>query len=577
MIAAARYALAYRYRRSVSAGDSAEAWGAAFAAGSGFSGAGWGAAGLLLYPEDLPHQVFLIFVLGGMMLGAASLLAPRPATFLAFLLPAGIAPSIRLILNGDDAHLAMGLLAVIFTIVALTTTWRIHRTIESSLKFRFENDDLVGELRIANNQAELLNQQLENRVRDRTLELQQTAERLRVEMEQRVQMEEDLLRARKLESLGVLAGGIAHDFNNFLTVVQGNVDLAKLQLQPDDPVKAILERAISGCQRAAFLSSQLLTFAKGGEPIRRVVSVARLVQDAVELARAGAPTTINVDISANLWSAEVDPDQIGQVLHNVLLNARQSMPDGGIIEVRATNARLQDGGGAKVGEFVRITIRDYGCGISADVLPQIFDPYFTTKKSGTGLGLATAYSIMSKHAGHIAVESNPGCGTVFTLDLPASREIPKARPSLQDESHRATGKLLVMDDEEGIRSLLKTVLTNFGYEVECARDGAHAIALYEAAKTSGFGFDAVLLDLTVSGGMGGIEAAAKLKELDRSAKLIVSSGYSHDAVMSKYRRYGFDAVIEKPWTPSQLKEVFRAVLCEDSEPQSNRGNDIHTS
>ena len=562
LVAAARFALTLRYRQTPSAGERAGKWGAAFTWGAGLAGAGWGAAGILLYPDDLTHQVFLIFVLGGMMLGAASLLAPRPATFLAFLLPAGLAPAIRLLLHGDTAHLGMGLLAIVFTITAVTTTWSIHRTIEASLNLRFVNHELVDELKIANNQAEALNQQLELRVQERTSELQQTTECLRAEIDQRAQVEEELLRARKLESLGVLAGGIAHDFNNFLTVIQGSAEMARLELAADHPVQAILERSMGACKRAAFLASQLLTFAKGGAPVRRVVSVAKLVQDAVNLARAGAPISIDVNIAQDLRSAEVDAGQIGQVLHNILLNARQAMPEGGIIEVRAANVAHAEGKRTDPSSpYVRISVRDYGCGIAPDVLPRIFDPYFSTKAGGTGLGLATAFAIVAKHGGHLTAESKPGHGSVFYIDLPASLETPApAETSVISSMRKGAGRLLVMDDEEAIRSLLNAILTRLGYEVQTARDGAEAIALYEGAKASGGGFDAVLLDVTVVGGMGGIETAARLKELDRSAKLIVSSGYSHAAAMSDFRRYGFEAVIPKPWTPAQISEVFRSVL-----------------
>ena len=574
LVAAARFVLAYRYRRTASAEKRVRWWDAAFAAGAGLAGAGWGAAGVLLYPGDLKHQVFLVFVLGGMMLGAASLLAPRQLTFLVFLLPAGLAPAARFVYQGDQAHIAMGFLAVVFTTAAIITTRSIHQTIESSLDLRFDNQDLVDELKIANNQAEALNQQLEGRVQERTSELQQTAEHLRAEIEQRERTEAELLQARKLESLGVLAGGIAHDFNNFLTVVQGNVELAKLQLDPEDPIQAILDRSMNACHRAAFLSSQLLIFAKGGLPIRRVVSVGGLVQIAIDLARAGAPTSIDVDIPSDLWFAEVDAGQIGQALHNVLLNARQAMPEGGIVEVRATNLVRGDGNAAGSQRFVRISIRDYGLGIPAEVLPRIFDPYFTTKETATGLGLATTYAIISKHAGHISVESKPGHGTVFHIDLPASLERPATTSAVSGAIQKGTGRLLVMDDEEPIRNLLEAVLTNFGYVVQSARDGAEAIALYETAQASGCGFDAVLLDLTVGGGMGGVEAAAKLKELDRSAVLIVSSGYSQDAVMSEYRKYGFDAVIEKPWTPAQISEVFREVLAGQLSREGSSSRDV---
>jgi signal transduction histidine kinase/ActR/RegA family two-component response regulator len=553
LVSAVRYVLGWRYLHT-SILDSRR-WNTMFAIGAGLAGIGWAAAGTLLYPEaHLAHQVFLMFIVGGMMLGAVSLLAPRPEASLAFIIPTGLAPTLRLAFQGDEAHLAMGLLAGIFTLATLITARRIHLTIASSLMLQFENQDLLRDVQSAKNHAEALNEELEVRVRERTAELQKSTEQLRAEITQREQIEDELLRARKLESLGVLAGGIAHDFNNFLTVVQGNLELLKMQLESHEPVQDILDDTASACQRAVFLSSQLLTFAKGGAPVRRLVSVAQLVMDSVALARAGAQTSIEVSIAEDLRFAEVDPGQIGQVLHNILLNARQAMPEGGIIEVRAEN--LAD-------THVRISILDYGHGIPADVLPRIFDPYFTTKPHGNGLGLATAYAIVAKHGGNLSVKSKPGQGSVFMIDLPASLQRPEPQAPAVTQLQTGNERLLVMDDEEGLRKLLATILTKLGYEVVTARDGAEAVALCEDAKTSGRGFDAVLLDLTVSGGMGGIEAAAKLKECDPSMKLIVSSGYSDSAVMADFRKYGFDDVVPKPWVIDEVSEVFRRVLVRD--------------
>jgi signal transduction histidine kinase/CheY-like chemotaxis protein len=538
-------------------------WRTAYAVGVGLAGAGWGAAGILLYPAaHLANQVFLVFVLGGMMLGASLLLAPRPEAFLAFLIPTGLGPAIRLSLEGDKTHLAMGLLAVVFTLAILITTGRIYRMVETSLRLQIENRDLVEDLRSANQKTAALNQALELRVQDRTAELHRSAEQLRAEITHREQAEEELLRARKLESLGVLAGGIAHDFNNFLTVVQGNIEVAKARLKHQEPAHEFLDQAASACQRAKFLSSQLLTFARGGAPVRRVVSIAELVTDAVQLARTGSPVGIEATIAEDLWSAKVDPGQIGQVLHNILLNARQAMPGGGTIEVRAENVGLRDTS-EEAGRRVRISIRDYGRGISAEVLRRIFDPYFTTKPGGAGLGLATAYAIVLKHGGHIAVESAPGAGTVFTVDLPASLETSLPEMSTAAPIQTGSERLLVMDDEETLRTLFKAVLSQLGYFVQTAGDGAEAVAMYQAAKAAGVGFDAVLLDLTVVGGMGGMEAATKLKQLDPSAKLIVSSGYSDAPVMSHFSDYGFDAVILKPWTVKEISDVLRRVLIEN--------------
>ena len=533
-----------------------------FVLGAGLNGACWGAAGVLLYPPNhLAHQVFLAFVLGGMMLGASSLLAARPEAFLSFLLPAGLIPAIRLFIEGDTEHFSMGLLAALFTLATVVTTRRLHTTIDSSLRLQLENRDLVEELRAASLALEL-------RVQERTAELHKSTEQLRAEIAQREQTEEELLRARKLESLGVLAGGIAHDFNNFLTVVQGNLEVAKAQLDPAQPAQNFLDQAANACQRAKFLASQLLTFAKGGAPVRRIVSVAQLVTDAVHLARTGSPIPIDVHIANDLRFAQVDPGQIGQVLHNILINAREAMQAGGAIQVRAENLA------GALEPQIRISIRDNGHGIPADVLPQIFDPYFTTKSGGNGLGLATSYAIVRKHGGNISVESAAG-STLFTVDLPASHESTDTATPSPDALHTGTGRLLIMDDDEALRTLSKAVLTHLGYEVETASDGAEAIALYETAKVSDWPFDAVLLDLTVTGGMGGLETAGRLRELHPTAKLIVSSGYSDAPAMSRFPEYGFDAVLVKPWTVKEMSEVLHRVLAANSAMKRDSLPNLH--
>ena len=560
LVSIARFFIARRYWHATPGPEDLPRWRNIFTTGVAFAGAGWGAAGVLLYsPTHINSQVFLIFVLGGMMLGASSVLAPRPEAFLTFLIPVGMIPAIRLFVQADKTHIAMGLLAAVFTLATLVTTRRIYRLVESSLRLQIENRDLVEDLRSANHQTAALNQVLERRVQERTAELQQSTEQLRAEIAQRQQTEEELLRARKLESIGVLAGGIAHDFNNFLTVVQGNIEVAKGQLTLTEPAQQFLDQAASACQRAKFLSAQLLTFAKGGAPVRRVVSIAQLVTEAVHLARTGSPSAIEVNIVEGLWSAQVDPGQIGQVLHNILINAREAMTGGGTIEVQARNALGLDGADPRV----RITIRDNGRGIPEEVLRRIFDPYFTTKPGGSGLGLATAYAIVIKHGGHISVDSKPGVGSTFTIDLPASLETPLSQAPIAVAVRTGTERLLVMDDDEALQILFKAVLDQLGYDVQVARDGVEAVALYKAAKAEGRGFDAVLLDLTVSGGMGGVEAAAMLKDLDPSAKLIVSSGYSEAPVMSHFAEYGFDAVILKPWTVKEMSEVLRQVLVAD--------------
>jgi two-component system cell cycle sensor histidine kinase/response regulator CckA len=400
--------------------------------------------------------------------------------------------------------------------------------------------------------------ELAARVAERTAELEQANKRLLAEMEQRKQVEEELLRGRKLESLGVLAGGIAHDFNNFLTIISGNIALAKMFLKPADSVCDILDQAAVACERATSLASQLLTFGKGGAPVRKPVPLAGVVKDAVDLARAGAQVTIDLDMGADLWSSEIDTEQISQALHNILLNARQAMPEGGIIEVHAENVVFdKDSLPLRSGKYVRISVRDHGGGIEADVLPRIFDPYFTTKQRGSGLGLATAHAIIGKHEGHITVQSILGAETTFSVYLPACAPAQPAESGSGQHLQSGSGRILVMDDEEALRKLLAQILKRLGYEAECAREGTEAIELYHRARDSGRPFDAVLVDLTIPGGLGGKEVAARLREIDDSVILIVSSGYSQTPVMSEFRKYGFDDVISKPWTPVQLSQVLR--------------------
>ncbi len=415
---------------------------------------------------------------------------------------------------------------------------------------------------------------LAERVAERTAELQHANEQLLTEMEHRKQVEEELLRGRKLEAIGVLAGGIAHDFNNFLTIISGSLALAKMRLPPDDPLSDILEPATAACKRAASLALQLLTFGKGGAPVKRLFPLAGVIKDAVELARAGAQVTIDLAIASDLLSAEIDTEQISHALHNILLNARQAMPEGGTIEVRAENVvSTGDLLPLRSGKYIAISVRDHGYGIAADALPLIFDPYFTTKQSGSGLGLATVHSIITKHEGHITVQSILGLGTTFSIYLPACADVRLPEPASGEWLQTGSGRILVMDDEEEIRRLLEQILARLGYEVECARDGPEAIELYQIAKHQGRSFDAVLLDLTIPGGMGGKEVANRLRGLDPSVILIVSSGYSNIPIMSEFRRYGFDDVLSKPWTPEQLSEVLQR----NARPRSRSTNPKNTN
>ena len=366
------------------------------------------------------------------------------------------------------------------------------------------------------------------------------------------------LQFSKLESLSTLAGGIAHDFNNILTAILGNISLARLDQQEGQGL-ADAERA---CLRAKALAHQLLTFAKGGAPIKELFSVAKLVTETGSFACRGSNVRCEFRLPDNLWTVSADSGQLGQVFQNLVINALQAMPAGGMIKIQAENLVVGSGGDLPLnpGKYVKISIQDQGLGIPAESLPRIFDPYFTTKQTGSGLGLATACSIVKAHQGHIAVESTLGAGTVFQVYLPAAEEKISELPKGDQGVIRGAGKILVMDDEELVRKIIGKMLGHLGYEARFAEDGDEAVKLFTQAQQSGTAFDAVILDLTVPGGMGGKAALEKLMRLDPQVKAIVSSGYSDEAVMANYKDYGFTAVLPKPYRYEDLADTLARLL-----------------
>jgi PAS domain S-box-containing protein len=384
----------------------------------------------------------------------------------------------------------------------------------------------------------------------------------------RKRMEENLIKSQKLESIGTLAGGIAHDFNNILTVMLGNITLAKMSINPENKAIKRLKDAEKATMRAKDLTQQLLTFAKGGEPFKRVVSMNRLIEDSVNLSLSGSNVKCDYEIAEDLFPVEIDEGQIRQVIHNVIVNAKEAMPSGGVVDIRARNVTLEGGNDLSLekGHYVRIDITDRGPGIPGAYLPKIFDPYFTTKemgsKKGTGLGLAICYSIVRKHNGHIKVESNVGAGTTFAVYLPAYDRDSAEEKRVEGGRPQNQGKILLMDDEEMIREITAEILGALGYNAAFAKNGDEAIKMYEDARNSGEPFDLVILDLTIPGGMGGKETIQKLIDLDPRVKGIVSSGYSNDPVMAEFRKYGFSGIITKPFKIEELNEVLRTIIAE---------------
>lgn len=377
------------------------------------------------------------------------------------------------------------------------------------------------------------------------------------------QVEHERAKSARLESLGVLAGGLAHDFNNILMGVTGNLSLAAAMVPSDnEALLARLTNASAACARARGVTNQLLTFSKGGAPVKKTASVRELVTECTRFALSGSPVAPAFDIDPDLCAAEVDASQVGQVIQNLVLNAMQAMPRGGVLEVSLDNVDITpDTMPARAslvpGRYVRLGVQDSGSGIPPEVLARIFDPYFTTKDKGSGLGLAISYSIVQAHGGAITVESEVGVGSLFTVYLPASSTSAIAQAAPRHEiSRNGTGRVLIMDDEDMVAEVAQEMIESIGYTVKRACNGDEAIRMFSDAEQTGQPFDVVVLDLTVPGGMGGAEAVKYIREMRSDVAVIVSSGYADDSVLARYRDYGFDGILPKPFTIPELRKAM---------------------
>jgi PAS domain S-box-containing protein len=392
-----------------------------------------------------------------------------------------------------------------------------------------------------------------------------------IDITDRLELQQEREKRQRLESLGLLAGGIAHDFNNILTGIVGNISLARMMITGEHRATGRLEECEKAAKRASELTQQLLTFARGGEPVKKTVQTCRLINEAVSFALRGSNIKAEVHMDNGLWSIDADEGQINQALNNLLINAYQAMPDGGTITVRAENM-VAEVTPKQTGRFVRIMIRDTGVGIAPEILSRIFDPYFTTKSNGTGLGLASVYSIIKRHGGMVNVVSEPGHGTEFELCIPAASEsepVSQRHPVALETTGGGIGRVLVMDDEQMIREVAAMMLTELGCEVDTCCDGSQAVEMYRAAKSKLNHYDAVILDLTIPGGMGGVEAAQKIIEIDPDATLVVSSGYSQESVMADLAEYGFVGAVMKPYSMEDLREELRLVKLKKDGQEKN--------
>jgi len=380
---------------------------------------------------------------------------------------------------------------------------------------------------------------------------------------ERKQIDEERQRVEKLESLGVLAGGIAHDFNNLLTGIMGSLSLLQCQAESGNPNYALLDSAVKATSRATSLTQQLLTFSKGGAPVRSVIAVEEVLREAVTFSLRGSAVKSTLCIDSDLYHIEADGGQLSQVFHNLAINAKQVMVDGGVLAVSAVNYSHQHHSAVNdltPGRYVRIDFRDTGPGIPPEIIDKIFDPYFTTKATGEGLGLAMVHTIIAKHNGKITVDQNSDRGVTFRIFLPASKQVATTLSAGTLDRPDSHGRILLMDDDEAIRQVGESILVHLGYRVETAADGESLLARYREALDVDAVYDAVILDLTIPGGMGGEEVVRRLIQMNPQAKVIASSGYSDSPIMADCERFGFSAVLKKPYKVEQLAGVLQNIL-----------------
>ncbi len=385
-------------------------------------------------------------------------------------------------------------------------------------------------------------------------------------------LQEEIIKNQKIESIGLLAGGLAHDFNNILSGIMGNLYLAKTYLSCDDfntdEMWEIISDMETASERAKHLTTQMLTFSKGGTPVRKNINLKNLLYKSVNFSLVGKNVRCEFDIDEQLWSADADEGQIDQVINNLVINASQAMPDGGTIRVSAHNEIIDDNSELPLnaGNYIKVAVADNGSGISAENLKKIFDPYFTTKTKGYGLGLASTYSIIKKHYGYITVNSEEGKGTTFTFYLMASKELSSEKDG-KDMLSRSENieqnkniTILIMDDNEAICQTDTKLLNHFGFNVECAADGDEAIALYTNHLQNGKPFDICILDLVIPGKKNGDKVLADLLAIDPNVKAILSSGYSVDPVVADFHDYGFLAALPKPYRIEELIDTIHDLL-----------------
>ncbi|MDE3223883.1 MAG: response regulator [Nitrospirota bacterium] len=559
LVALGRIWLASRYWRATDRMDEAPRWHRRYVVVTGLLGIGWGAAGSLLFPvESIAHQMFLVFVLAGMVSGAAAYLPASKPAFLSFALPLLVPLTLRLLTMGDEVHLFMGIMAVLYGAALWATAWRTHVTIVASLNLRHENRELIAYLTDAKEKAEELNEELRAEIDQR----RQAEAALK-------QSEEQLLQSQKMEAVGKLAGGIAHEFNNILQVIKGSCYFLLPALAQQEPLRQDVEGIEQSADRAATLTSQLLAFSRRQVIIPRVLDLnAVIVEQHRMLARLiGESIKLEVNLAPELPRVKADPAQIGQVLLNLVNNARDAMPEGGLVTIATRHLILRDGApeeypGIPRGAYAMLTVRDTGCGMSPEVLERIFEPFFTTKEvgKGTGLGLSTVYGLIAQIGGHIRVASQPGRGACVTILLPA---VDKAMDAVGQDLSSAgplsgTETILVAEDEPAVRKVLHAALSAKGYRVLEAADGRAALQVCQDRSGP---IHLAVVDLVMPG-MGGLDLIRHLVPRYPNLKVVYMSGYTDQPVDLQDLPHLAKAFLQKPFSSDVFLRTVRNLLDE---------------
>jgi signal transduction histidine kinase/ActR/RegA family two-component response regulator len=547
------------------------------------AGLAWGLLTFIAYPSDLLYQVFIIFVIGGLVAGAAASYAVLMAAYLSYSLPALLPLILKGIIMGGEIGYAMsGMITLYFVLITIAAR-HIHKMTIKSIVLGHEKDRLLLQLASEKERAEGLNldlsreierrreaeedlkrhrDSLEETVRERTRELKEANEALQNELPYREQMERELLKIQRLESLSTLAGGIAHRYNNLLTGILGNINLIQMLYPSDIKLLDKLSAAERACLEARDLSHKLLNISRGGVPYKSMVNLSELVKDSVSLTLEGAPVSFDFHTTCDSLEIEVDQNQIKQAIQGIVQNSREAMPGGGRIKVLCEVVSLGKDQSVPLpeGEYARITISDHGFGIREQDIEKVFDPFLSGKETGTGLGLAAAYSIIKRHNGYITVFSSEGKGTTFQIYLPLSRgpDHRQEKKGMGKPSPSAM-KVLVMDDEDVVRDFAASALAELGCKVVTAENSKEAVERYREARDMGRTFDLVILDLTVPGGHGGMEALGLLREIDPDVRAVVSSGYSDSWMIKNFRDYGFWGALPKPYRLADLRRLIESI------------------